>query len=194
MINQFLTSAACAICLTATSVAAESWIMDGDASVVGFGSVKKDTIGEAHTISGVSGTVTADGTVNVTLDLTSVQTNIDIRNERIGEHVFASETTAMLTATVDMAALEALNVGEHMVTEVEGDLTLLGNAIPVYLDMFIMRTADGQVLATSNSMLFVSTEEAGIDAGIDMLMQLADLPGITRTFPVTMRFLFNADA
>lgn len=193
MIKALMTSAACAICLAATSVAAETWTLDSDASVVGFGSIKNNTVGEAHTISGVSGTVAADGTVNVALDLTTVQTNIDIRNERIGEHVFASETTATLTASVDIAAMDALGVGEHMVTEVEGDLNLLGNAVPVYLDMFIMRTGEDQVLATSQSMLFVSTEDAGIDAGIDMLQELASLSSITRTFPVTLRFLFNAD-
>ena len=194
MIKSLLTSAACALCLTTTSVVAETWTLDSDASVVGFGSVKNDTTGEAHTISGVSGTVATDGTVSVALDLTTVQTNIDIRNERIGEHVFTNEATATLTASVDIAAMEALGVGEHMVTEVEGDLNLLGKAIPVYLDMFIMRTGEGQVLATSQSMLFVSTEDAGIDAGIDVLQELASLSGITRTFPVTLRFLFNADA
>lgn len=194
MFTKILTTAACALTLSASGAFAESWTIDSDASVLGFGSVKKDTVGEAHTISGVSGTVAADGTATIALDLTSVQTNIDIRNERIGEHVFKGEVTATLTAAIDMDAMTALAVGEYMVTEVEGDINLLGAQTPVYLDMFIMRTAEDQVLATSNSMLFVPTADLGIDAGIDMLKQLADLPGITRTFPVTMRFIFNADA
>lgn len=187
-----LTAAACA--LFATTATAGGWTVDSDASVLGFGSIKKDTIGEAHTISGVTGTVAADGTANIVLDLTTVQTNIDIRNERIAEHVFNGAGTANLVAQIDMDAVNGLKVGEHTVMEVEGDLDLLGLQTPVFLDMFIMRTAEGQVLATSNSMLFVGTDEIGIDAGIDTLMQLADLPGITRAFPVTMRFVFNADA
>lgn len=190
----FLTTAACAFSLLATSVAAESWTVDSDASIVGFGSIKKDTIGEAHTISGVSGTVTADGTATIALDLATVQTNIDIRNERIAEHVFKGAGTANLIAQIDMEAVGKLGVGEYMVTEVDGNLDLLGLLTPVFLEMFVMRTAEGQVIATSNSMLFVGTDEIGIDAGIDTLMQLADLPGITRAFPVTMRFVFNADA
>jgi len=72
--------------------------------------------------------------------------------------------------------MEGLAVGEYMVTEVEGDLALIGEPLPVYLDMFIMRTADDQVIATSNSMLFISTEELGIDAGIDVLCVSCSTP------------------
>ncbi|MBB5722584.1 polyisoprenoid-binding protein YceI [Loktanella ponticola] len=192
MMKKILLNTAIASLFMATTAAAETWTMDSGASVVGFGSVKSNSIGEAHTLNVTSGTVADDGTVNVQLDLASIQTNIDVRNERIGEFVLADETSAQLTASVDTEAMNALGVGEHMITEVEGDLTLLGNDIPVYLDMFIMRTAEDQVLVTSNSMLFVSTEEAGIDAGIDTLMELASLSDITRTLPVTLRFIFNA--
>ena len=37
----------------------------------------------------------------------------------------------------------------------------------------------------------VSTDELGIDAGIDKLMELAGLPGITRVAPVTIRMVFE---
>lgn len=180
--------------LASTGAAAESWTLDGDQSIVAFGSVKKDTIGEAHSFQNLSGTVTSDGTAQVEIDLTSVETNIDIRNERIGEHVFGGVATAMLKASIDMDEMSTLGVGESLVTEIDGDLALLGQEIPVYLDVFVMRTNDDQVLVTTNSMLFVSTEEAGIDPGIDKLMELADLPGITRAFPVTMRLIFDAKA
>jgi polyisoprenoid-binding protein YceI len=169
-------------------------MLDGDQSIVAFGSVKKDNIGEAHSFQNLSGTVAPDGTAQVEIDLTSVQTNIDIRNERIGEHVFGGAATAMLKASIDMDEMATLGVGESLVTEIDGDLALLGQEIPVYLDVFVMRTTDDQVLVTTNSMLYVSTEEAGIDPGIDKLMELADLPGITRTFPVTMRLVFDAKA
>lgn len=195
MFKKTMTAVACSLSLlSATAASAAGWTVDSDASVLGFGSIKGNTTGEAHTISGVAGKVAADGTATLTLDLTTIQTNIDIRNERIGEHIFKGAANATLTAAIDLEAMEGLAVGEYMVTEVEGDLALIGEPLPVYLDMFIMRTADDQVIATSNSMLFISTEELGIDAGIDVLKALANLDGITRSFPVTMRFVFNADA
>lgn len=194
MTRFFTLTAACALSAFASAATAGTWTIDSEASVLGFGSIKSDMIGEAHTISGVSGTVAEDGTASIALDLTTMNTNIDIRNERIGEHVFKGAATANLTAQIDMEAVSDLAVGEHMVMEVDGDLSLLGQETPVYVEMFIMRTGEGQVLATSQSMMFVGTDEIGIDAGIDVLQELASLDSITRAFPVTMRFLFNADA
>ncbi|MGB0799948.1 MAG: hypothetical protein ACPGRD_11585, partial [Planktomarina sp.] len=115
MIKQILLNAACAALLTSTAAMADTWTIDRDASVIGFGSVKSDSIGEAHTLRSIAGSVAADGTVSVELDLTSIQTNIEVRNERIGEYVLAKTPTAMLNATVDMAAMESLEVGEHMI-------------------------------------------------------------------------------
>ncbi|MBL4750028.1 MAG: hypothetical protein JKX71_05505 [Amylibacter sp.] len=40
-------------------------------------------------------------------------------------------------------------------------------------------------------MIWISTEEAGIDAGVTKLMELAKLPSITRAFPVTLRLVFE---
>jgi len=41
--------------------------------------------------------------------------------------------------------------------------------------------------------LFVATDELGVDAGIDALQEIAGLDSITRSTPVTMRFMFTAD-
>ncbi len=193
MLNIFLKTTALAVTILAANTAtAESWTLDTDQSVIGFGSIKNDDTGEAHTFQRLSGQVTADGAATVEVDLTSVQTNIDIRNERMQEHVFGAATTATLIANIDMEAVGALGAGDSLVTEIDGDLAFLGQDIPVFLDVFVMRTADDQVLVTTNSMLFVSTDEAGIDAGIDVLQELAGLPSITRTFPVTFRLMFDA--
>jgi hypothetical protein len=48
-------------------------------------------------------------------------------------------------------------------------------------------------MASSESMIMMSTEELGINAGIDTLMALAKLPSITRVSPITLRFVFELD-
>lgn len=171
---------------------AAAWTLDAELSAVSFGSIKNDAIGESHAFESITGSVSAEGEVSVMLDLTSVQTNIEIRNERIGEHLFAGAATAELTAMVDMAAMDALAVGEALTTEIDGTLGLLGQEVPLYVNMFILRIAEDQVLVTTDGMVFVSTQEAGIDAGISVLQGLANLDSITRVFPVTMRLIFDA--
>jgi S-disulfanyl-L-cysteine oxidoreductase SoxD len=159
----------------------------------GFGSIKKDKIGEVNSFSGLKGTVDADGKADVTIDLTTLETNIDIRNERMLEHVFKGAGEAQLTAQLDMDEVKGLAVGEMAVVDVEGALSLLGVSTELDLEMVVVRLAENKVMALSNDMVFVGTEELGVTAGIDKLMELAKLPGITRTSPVTLRLVFTSD-
>lgn len=170
---------------------AQAWELDGAASKVSFGSVKKDKIGEVHSFENLSGSVSPEGDVSVEIDLTSVQTNIDIRNERMMKYVFGDATSAKLNAKVDMRELDAMEVGSSTVLDVEGTLSFLGLDVPIESEMFVAKLSETQVLVTTNDMIFVGTEDLGITAGIDKLMELAKLPGITRTSPIVLRLMFN---
>ena len=186
------TMIAAALALAAGTASAEMWTLDGANSKIGFGSVKSDVIGEGHTFSGLSGSVGEDGTVDLTLDLASLNTNIDIRNERIQEHVFKMVPDAQLMAEVDMTAMEGLAVGATMESLVEGTLMFLGEEVYVDLPVVAARLSEDKVLIMSDGITYVSTDELGIDAGVDKLMELAGLESIDRAVPVTVRLMFTA--
>lgn len=188
-----LRMAALGLILAATTASADSWTLDGDASRLAFGSIKFNDTGEVHSFASMDGAVAADGTVTLGVDLSSVETNIDIRNERLVEHVFKNAPRATISAAIDLAAMEAVPVGGSMVMGVEGNLDLLGVDVPLYGDLFVMRLTDDKVMVTTDSMIFISTADAGIDAGVDKLMELASLPNIVRAVPVTLRLMFDAD-
>ncbi|MDA8586229.1 cytochrome c family protein [Rhodobacteraceae bacterium] len=170
-----------------------SWTLDGENSKIAFGSIKRDTVGEVHTFDGLSGSVLDDGTVNVQIDLTTVETLIDIRNERMKEYVFNGMKTASLDAKIDMSEIAGLSVGDTALVYAEGVLSLVGTEIELETEMFVARLSKTRVLVTTNDMVMLSTADAGLTTGIDKLMELADLPGITRVSPVTFRFIFTAD-
>lgn len=176
------------------TAAADTWTLDSANSRLAFGSIKKNTVGEVHGFAALGGTVAADGTVALEIGLASVETNIEIRNERMNEHVFEGAPVATLSASMDMAELKALTPGGMMVTDVEGVLSFLGRDVDIETEMFVTRISETQVMVTTNDMLFISAEDLGISAGIDTLMALAKLPGITRTSPVTVRLVFTLDA
>lgn len=192
MIKTTLLATAAAFGL-AGAVSAEGWTLDGDASHIAFGSVKSHFIGEVHTFSGLTGTVGEDGETSIEIELASLETQIDIRNERIAEHVFKMLPSAQLTAQLEMDEFLQLEVGGSAVMELDFDLALLGEDVPLYGDIFVMRVGEDQVLVTTNSMVFVDTEMLGIDEGVDKLQELASLEDITRAVPVTMRFMFHRD-
>ena len=172
---------------------AEDWTLDGSASHLGFASIKKDFVGESHSFSGLTGTVDAEGMVNIEIDLTTVETMIDIRNERMLELVFGSFATATLSTVVDMEALQGLAVGEAMVMDLYGTVTLLGIENEVFPIVHALRVSDTQVMGTSEGMSFLRADDAGLMPGIDKLMELAALPSITRAVPVTFRFMFTSE-
>ncbi|MEM9582560.1 MAG: YceI family protein [Pseudomonadota bacterium] len=172
---------------------AKGWTLDGENSKLSFGSVKKEYVGEVHTFEDISGTVGADGAMAIDVNLASVETYIDIRNTRMIEHVFKDAATATIASQIDMEAMNALAVGDMAVMDFDGTLSLIGTDVDLYTEVFVVRLSEDRMMATTDSMVFLDAEEAGIDAGITKLMELAELPSITRAAPVTLRLVFDAN-
>lgn len=183
--------AAMAVSLAVTPAFAESWKLDPDLSNLAFGSIKNDETGESHKFTGLSGTVDQDGQIEVEVDLSTVETLIDLRNERMIEHVFKNVPTATITAEVDMSDFEDLDVGEATTLEIPGTLSLLGTETELYGDFFVMRVNPTRTLVLSDGIVMLNMEDAGLNAGIDVLQEIMDLDSITRVSPVTMRFVFD---
>lgn len=173
--------------------AAEDWTLDASASHIAFGSVKNNYIGEVHAFSGLSGEVNAEGDASIDIELGSVETQIDIRNERMVEHVFNMAPSATLSTKIDMEQISKLELGQSTVMEIDFDLAFLGADVALYGEIFVLRITEDQVMVTTNNMVYVDTDELGIEAGIDKLQELASLDDITRAVPVTLRFVFNRD-
>lgn len=180
-----------ALVFSAQIASADVWTLNGDASHLAFGSIKNETNGESHSFGGLSGSITENGAVTVSVDLTSVDTDIDIRNERMIEHVFKTASTATIATQIDMSAVEDLAVGDSTVLDVEATVDVVGREVDLDAEMFVMRLSDSTAMVTTNGMVFLDVEEAGLNAGIDMLMELAGLDSITRASPVTMRLMFD---
>lgn len=177
--------------LAATGVQAENWTLEPSLSNLTFASIKNDYTGENHTFTNLSGMVSDDGEVMLSIDLGSLETMIDIRNERMIEHVFNAVPDASVTASIDVAELDELAVGEATTLDTFGMLSLLGTELPLDASLFVMRLSESRVLVTTNGMVMMSTEDAGINAGIDVLQELAGLDSITRVSPVTLRLVFD---
>lgn len=189
-----MTAAVAAMVLTAPAFAGghAAWKSVGDESLIAFGSVKKDVVGEVHTFGDVSGTVSEGGDVAIAIQLASVETNIDIRNERMIEHVFKGmDAVANLTGSVDMDDVNDLAVGATTVTDFEGTLSLAGVSSDIETELFVARLSEDRVLVTTSDLLMLSTADIGVNAGVDKLMELAKLPGITRVSPATVRMVFE---
>lgn len=168
-----------------------SWTSIGDQSSIAFGSIKKDVAGEVHHFENVAATVSEDGKVEIKIDLTSLETNIDIRNERMAEHVFKGGAEATITGEIDMDEVKAIAPGDTGLVDIEASLSLAGIEVDIEAEMLVAPLSESRVLVTTSDFIFVSTADLGVDEGVDTLMKLAKLPGITRTTPVSIRMVFE---
>ncbi len=175
------------------SALAQSWLLDPAVSEVSFGSIKKDNVGEVHRFDRIDGFVTKDGAVQIALDLTSVNTNIDVRNSRLVEHLFGDFGAAGIRTQIDMGRLAQMQVGDVEIFSVYGTLDFLGLTHDLQLDMVVARLSDSRVMASSRNMIFLNAEDLGLSKGLEKLAELAKLPGITSAVPITLRFVFNSD-
>ncbi len=188
-----LTAVTIASAIVAGPALADSWTLAPEGSHLAYGSIKKDTVGEVNSFTRLSGHVSPDGKADIKIDLSSVETNIDIRNERMIEYVFRKAGSATLTAQLDMDEVSGLGIGKTTIVDAEAVLSLAVTDAAFDAEMFVARLSETSVMVSTNDMVFLSTEDAGVNAGIDTLMELADLPGITRTVPITARLIFTKD-
>lgn len=170
------------------------WKIEPENSSIAFASIKNDAVGETHHFNGLSGSVDAAGQVTVDIDLASVETYIDIRNERMREFVFNNIPSAKLSAEVEMEDLSSLDVGATTTTDAFGTLSLLGTDIDVDAVLFVMRLSEDKVMVTTDGMVMLNVADAGLADGIERLREIAELDSITGVSPVTMRlFLSSSD-
>ena len=168
------------------------WSLSADNSKVAYVSIKKETVGELNHFTSISGGISNAGEVEITIDLSSVETNIGIRNERLIKHVFGGDTaTATLKANIDLKTLDHLAIGEMKTLDVKGDLSFLAATTNIATTIVVARLSDSRLLVVTDEMIVVKTETLGVNAGIDKLMALASLPSITRVVPVSLRMVFD---
>jgi len=170
-----------------------SWTLDQASSNLSFVSVKAGDIGEAHGFGGLSGTVAPDGAAILTIDLASVDTGIDIRDERMREFLFETTTypRATVTAAIDPASFATLGVGESRATTISATLDLHGAKGEIDADVTVLRAGPDTVVVSSNRPIIVDAGAAGLADGLAKLQELAGLASISAVVPVTFSLTYR---
>jgi polyisoprenoid-binding protein YceI len=171
-----------------------AWTLDNDESQVSFVSVKAGDIAEAHRFTELSGELSSDGALTLTIQLASVDTLIPIRDERMREMLFHTNVfpTASLSAKIDMTAIDGIATGESeaMVTEIIVDLN--GKQIPLTADVSVGRLGESTLLVASRKPVILNAASVDLVEGIEALREIAGLPSISKAVPVSFVLTFKA--
>lgn len=170
-----------------------AWTLDGAASELSYVTIKSGEIAELNSFETLSGSIAADGAATIEIDLASVETGVDIRNERMRDIFFvvADNPSATVTAQIDPAAFESLAVGASADTTLDGKLSLKGAEMPFQSEITVTRVGADRVLAVSDAPVIVDAARLDLVEGLGQLQELAGLPSITPVVPVTFALTFE---
>ena len=165
-----------------------------DTSRVGFISIKNNAIGENNAFQRVSGGISEAGAVTVNIDLTSVETGVGIRNERLQKMLFnvASFPQATVSAQLSDAQLMALKSGGSVAESVSVSVALHGKTVSKQVELATARSGD-TVRVTTTQPIVITAAEFDLEAGVAALQNIAGLNAISRSIPVTVDLQLSAD-
>ena len=169
------------------------WMVQ-DTSQIGFVSIKNNSIGENNAFQRVSGSISEAGMVAVAIDLTSVETGVGIRNERLQTMLFdvASFPSATVKATLSPAQVMALRDGGTVTESVALDVSLYGTTVSKTAELLVS-VLDDDVRVTSTQPIMITAQDFGLESGVAALQKIAGLSAISRSIPITVDLRLKAN-
>ena len=127
------------------------------------------------------------------MDLKSVKTSVDLRDERLRDWVFETGKfgAATITGKVDMATIDKLAVGQRLTLEQPLKLDLHGSKADIDATLSVYRrTADIIDVQTVNPVI-LNTQELGLGEGVNKLIDVMGLLTIADQVPVSFGAEFH---
>ena len=173
---------------TMTALTANAdWQLDPAASDLYFMSIKATHVGEVHSFETLSGTVDEKGRASLTVDLASVATLIPIRDQRMREMLFEVDRypTATVTAQIETGPLVSMPPGSELDIELEGNLQFKGQTNPLMTRVKVAKLNDQKVTVRTIAPVVLSAGQLQVTEGLEKLREIAGLPNISFSIPVT---------
>ncbi|ABC27161.1 conserved hypothetical protein [Hahella chejuensis KCTC 2396] len=181
------------LCCISSSVFA-NWQLNNEESKLSFISIKATDVAEVHHFGQLSGSINDAGEAILEIDLNSVATNIDIRNERMKKELFQTGQFPKATYSVklDPELLKKAAPGASIVTSLDGSLELHDVKKEVKAEVVINRVSDKQVVVSTLQPLVINAADFALKDGVMKLKDIAKLPSISISVPVTFNLTFDA--
>jgi polyisoprenoid-binding protein YceI len=176
-----------------TASVSADWQLNNDASRLSFISIKKGAVAEIHKFSHLSGSVDEQGSVEVLIQLASVDTAVPIRDERMRDILFQTNLfpTATVTAKVDPAEFTGLVSGQFRNTETDVTVSLHGQEKVYKAAVSVTRLRGGSLKVSTIYPIVVNADDFELTKGVEELRKLAGLPAISTAVPVSLLLVFD---
>ncbi|MEH6580546.1 MAG: YceI family protein [Halioglobus sp.] len=168
------------------------WALNAESSAVRFITTKNNAIAESHEFGSLSGSISAEGDVQVAIALDSVETLVPIRNQRMRELLFetANFPQAKIVASVDRNVIDVAAKGGVLLTEIPITLSLHGYDKALTVPVLLVGTSGGNLLVQTSRPILVKAADFGLEKGVSLLREAAGLSSISTAVPVSFQLLF----
>ena len=168
------------------------WQLNNDTSSVNFLSTKQEHITESHQFKGISGSVKDAKQFSLAIDLSSVDTKISVRDERMQKWLFETESFTTATISADVTdALKKAKKNTRSKATVKAVLDLHGIKKNLDIDVLITNVGNKHLVVSSQGPVLIKATDYKLVQGLAKLQELAGLKSIGLTVPVTFNLVFD---
>ena len=169
-----------------------NWELQNQHSNLSFVSIKNNTIGEVHHFKSLQGNINQSGMLSFSTDLTSVETLIPIRNERMKSILFNTKMFPELTLKADINnQLNTLETGIPKIMSVTATLSLHGVKKALPLQILALKGEDDSITASAMQPVIINANDFNLAEGLETLQKVAGLSSIAQSVPVSFVLHFK---
>jgi len=183
-------------CLSSSEIlfAASDYVLDSENSSLYFVSTKNTHNIENHFFTDLSGSISDNGEAELIINLGSIETGIELRNQRVRDNLFEVDAFSQATVSlpVSLDDLAAQTVGSSTTQNILASLNLHGVTAVVNTEVTVIKISNTKIMVKNASPIIIAAEDYNLTSGIETLRTLAGLVVIGYTVPVNFTLFFNA--
>jgi polyisoprenoid-binding protein YceI len=179
--------------LLLSSGAQADWTLDGAGSAFYYVTSKAGAVSEVNTFGGLAGSIADDGTATLTIDLATVNTSVEVRDQRMRDIAFkvGEFPMAHVSLKVDAAALAGMAPGTLSTMMYEATVSMRGVEAPIPAELRVIKVDADTVLVQTAKPLLVAASSVGLAEAVEELRTVANLPSINPQVVVDFSLVFN---
>jgi len=178
----------------ACSPSLAAWNLNGSDSSFHFVTSKNAAISEINTFMELSGEISNSGEASLLIPLASVESYIDIRNERMREMLFNVDThpQARATLSVDTSQVQNLSPGSSISGDHQVTVTLHGVSQNITANLTVTKLTANRIKVEPAVPLIISADRFNLGAGVEALREIAGLTSINHSVVIDFSLIFDA--
>lgn len=169
-----------------------NWTLNKQASNLTFTTTKNASKTEVQSFQQISGTIKRN-VASLVVNLNSVSTGIEIRDERIKDLFFETKLFPQAAVKIKLSnsGIEMMKVGDIKEVELEAELNIHGIKQKAMVNAQIIYLESNKLLVNSIKPLIINLQAFKLLNGVNLLREIAHLKSINAAVPVTFNLMFT---